>query len=341
MDRGVFSSRCRAAADPGRVARRLSVAARARSFISGTGASSRPTWPSAPCGTRATAEGADSAAPTLPSPEPITGAQSLVRSLEEAGVEVVFGIPGGAILPAYDPLLDSRRSATSWSATSRAPATRPRVTRRRPAGSVSAWRPPGPGPPTWSRRSPTPTWTRCRWSPSPARSPVPSIGTDAFQEADIRGITLPITKHNFLVTNAADIPRAIAEAFHIASTGRPGPVLVDISKDALQDDHDVPLAQAGRPARLPAGQPPARQAGPRGGAADRRGPAQPVLYVGGGVLKARASEELRRLAELTGIPVVTTLMARGAFPDTHPAAPRHARACTARWPRSPRCRRPT
>src|SRR3954454_24124558 len=145
-----------------------------------------------------------------------------------------------------------------------------------------------------------------------------SIGTDAFQEADIRGITMPITKHNYLVTDAAQIPRAIAEAFHIAGTGRPGPVLVDISKDALQATTEFVWPQkvelAGyHPVAKPHGKQ-VREAA-RLIAESRR----PVLYVGGGVVRAQASEELRRLVDLTNIPVVTTLMARGALPDSHPA----------------------
>jgi acetolactate synthase-1/2/3 large subunit len=143
-----------------------------------------------------------------------------------------------------------------------------------------------------------------------------AIGTDAFQEADIRGITMPVTKHNFLITDAEEIPRAIAEAFHIASTGRPGPVLVDIAKDALQAT--VPFRWPDRldlPGYRPATRPHGKQI--REAARMIVEARRPVLYVGGGVLKARAWDELRQLAELTGIPVVTTLTARGAFPDSH------------------------
>ena len=164
------------------------------------------------------------------------------------------------------------RSGTSWSGTSRAPATRPPGTRRPPAASACAWRPAGPARRTWSRRSPTPTWTRCRWSPSPARCRRAMIGTDAFQEADISGITIPITKHNFLVTKPEDIARTIGEAFHVASTGRPGPVLVDVAKDAHAGHDRVQLAGALRPARLPPGDPAARPAGARGRPADQRVP---------------------------------------------------------------------
>ncbi len=143
------------------------------------------------------------------------------------------------------------------------------------------------------------------------------IGTDAFQEADISGITIPITKHNFLVTKPEDIARTIGEAFHVASTGRPGPVLVDVAKDAMQAMTDfvwpVPFEL---PGYHPVTRPHARQV--REAARLISESRRPVLYVGGGVIKAGAAAQLRELAELTGIPVVTTLMARGAFPDRHP-----------------------
>jgi acetolactate synthase-1/2/3 large subunit len=144
-----------------------------------------------------------------------------------------------------------------------------------------------------------------------------AIGTDAFQEADIRGITMPVTKHNYLVTRADDIPRAIAEAFHIAGTGRPGPVLVDISKDALQAQ--TAFAWPSRldlPGYKPTTRPHTKQV--REAARLMLESRKPVLYIGGGIIRAGASAELRTLADLTGIPVVTTLMARGALPDSHP-----------------------
>jgi acetolactate synthase-1/2/3 large subunit len=147
--------------------------------------------------------------------------------------------------------------------------------------------------------------------------PSKAIGTDAFQEADIRGITMPITKHNFLVTDAAEIPRAIAEAFHIAGTGRPGPVLVDIAKDALQamTTFEYPTT-IDLPGYRPVTRPHSKQV--REAARMIIEAKKPVLYVGGGIIKSHANKELLQLAELTGIPVVTTLMARGAFPDSHP-----------------------
>ena len=147
--------------------------------------------------------------------------------------------------------------------------------------------------------------------------PSGAIGTDAFQEADIRGITMPITKHSYLVTNADDISRAVAEAFYLASSGRPGPVLVDVSKDALQAmttftwPTDISL-----PGYHPVTKPHNKQV--REAARLIMESSRPVLYVGGGVIRADASRQLRELAELTGLPVVTTLMARGAFPDSHP-----------------------
>src|SRR5581483_9809191 len=146
-----------------------------------------------------------------------------------------------------------------------------------------------------------------------------SIGTDAFQEADTVGITMPVTKHNWLVTDAADIPRIVREAFHVATTGRPGPVLVDVPKDVANQTMEWYWPDAVDLPGFRAPQPPdpglAREAARLILAAER-----PVIYAGGGILKARAAEALRRLAELTGIHVVTTLMARGAFPDDHPLA---------------------
>jgi acetolactate synthase-1/2/3 large subunit len=248
--------------------------------------------------------------------ERMTGAQSLVRALGQAGAEVVFGIPGGAILPAYDPLLDSpnvrhilvrHEQGAGHAAEGYAQAT----------GRVGVcMATSGPG----ATNLVTPIADAYMDSvPIVAvtgQVPSSSIGTDAFQEADICGITLPITKHNYLVKDAADIPRTIAEAFHIASTGRPGPVLVDVPKDVLQAmaPYEWP-ATLDLPGYKVASKP---HSGQVAAAASLMASARrPVLYVGGGVLKARAAAELRVLAELTGIPVVTTLMARGAFPDSH------------------------
>ena len=249
--------------------------------------------------------------------ETLTGAQSLVRSLEHAGVDVVFGIPGGAILPAYDPLMDSKKvrhilvrheQGAGHAAEGYAQAT----------GRVGVcMATSGPG----ATNLVTPIADAYMDSvPIVAitgQVPSAAIGTDAFQEADIRGITMPITKHNFLITDPSQIPRAIAEAFHIASTGRPGPVLVDIAKDALQamTTFDWPT-HIDLPGYHPVTRPHAKQV--REAARMIVEAKRPVLYVGGGVIKSKAHVELLRLAELTGIPVVTTLMARGVFPDSHP-----------------------
>jgi acetolactate synthase-1/2/3 large subunit len=247
----------------------------------------------------------------------LTGAQSLVRSLEELGVDVVFGIPGGAILPAYDPLYDSERlrhilvrheQGAGHAATGYAQAT----------GRVGVcMATSGPG----ATNLVTPIADAYMDSvPIVAitgQVPSAAIGTDAFQEADISGITMPITKHNFLVQDASEIPRVLTEAFHIAATGRPGPVLVDIAKDALQATTSFQWPAAMElPGYRPAAKPSSKQV--REAARLIVDAKKPVLYVGGGVLKARAAAELRQLAELTGAPVVTTLMARGAFPDSHP-----------------------
>jgi acetolactate synthase-1/2/3 large subunit len=246
----------------------------------------------------------------------VTGAQSLVNSLEAAGVDVMFGIPGGAILPAYDPIFDSKirhilvrhEQGAGHAATGYA-----QVTGR--VGVCIATS--GPG----ATNLVTPLADAAMDSvPVVAiTGQVPSlaIGTDAFQEADIRGITMPFAKHNYLVTDPAEIPRAIAEAFHIASTGRPGPVLVDIAKDALQKmtDFNYPTS-----VNLKGYQPriePNAQAIADAAALIAQS-SKPVFYVGGGVIKANASRELLEIANLLGAPVVTTLMARGAFPDSHP-----------------------
>ncbi|MDQ1643393.1 MAG: acetolactate synthase large subunit [Actinomycetota bacterium] len=249
--------------------------------------------------------------------ETITGAQSLVRSLEAAGVDTVFGIPGGAILPLYDPLMDSTqiRHILVRHEQGAGHAAEGYATASGRTGVCMATSGPGatnlvtPIADAYMDSVPIVAIT--------GQVPSAAIGTDAFQEADIRGITMPITKHNFLVTDPAEIARTVAEAFHIASTGRPGPVLVDVSKDALQaaTTFEWPTSVS-LPGYRPVSRPHAKQV--REAArliADSR---RPVLYVGGGVLKARAWAELRTLAELTGIPVVTTLMARGAFPDSHP-----------------------
>jgi acetolactate synthase I/II/III large subunit len=248
---------------------------------------------------------------------PMTGAQSLVRSLEEVGCEVVFGIPGGTILPAYDPLLDSTKvrhvlvrheQGAGHAATGYAQAT----------GKVGVcMATSGPGATNLVTPLADAHMDSIPMVAITGQQSRPLIGTDAFQEADITGITMPVTKHNMLVTDAAEIPRAIMEAFHLASTGRPGPVLVDIPKDVLQEKTTFSWPPE---MKLPGYRPTTRPHGKqiREAAKLMCSAKQPVLYVGGGVLKAEATAELLELVELTGIPVVTTLMARGAFPDSHP-----------------------
>jgi acetolactate synthase I/II/III large subunit len=246
----------------------------------------------------------------------VTGAQALVLSLEAVGADTVFGIPGGAILPAYDPLLDStkvrhilvRHEQGAGHAAEGYAAATGRV------GVCMATS--GPGATNLVTPIADAHMDSVPMVAITGQVASGSIGTDAFQEADIRGITMPITKHNYLVTDPAKIAQAIAEAFHVASTGRPGPVLVDISKDALQamttfswpPQIDLP---GYRPVTRPHGKQ-IREASRLMSEAKR-----PVLYVGGGVVRARASEQLRSLVDLTGIPVVTTLMARGTVPDSH------------------------
>lgn len=245
----------------------------------------------------------------------ITGAQALVNALEDSGVDVMFGIPGGAILPAYDPIFDSKirhilvrhEQGAGHAATGYA-----QVTGR--VGVCIATSGPGATnlvtPIADAQMDSVPIVAITGQVPSAA------IGTDAFQEADIRGITMPVTKHNYLITDPAQIPRAIAEAFYIASSGRPGPVLVDIAKDALQKmtNYNYPkkLNLLGYNPQIEPNSEAIRDA-----ASLIAQSSKPIFYIGGGVIKANAAKELLVLAELVGAPVVTTLMARGAFPDSH------------------------
>jgi acetolactate synthase I/II/III large subunit len=250
----------------------------------------------------------------------LTGAQALIKGLEQENVEVMFGLPGGCILPAYDPLIKSsirhilvrHEQGAGHMAEGYA-----HVTGRPGVAMVTS----GPA----ATNLVTPLCDAFMDSiPMVAitgQVPTSAIGTDAFQECDTVGITRSITKHNELVMSADDLPMAIRQAFHIATTGRPGPVLIDVPKDVLQnmmtwhwptDDEVIDS--------LP-GYKPTTKGHPRmikEAAKLILESKQPILYVGGGVLKARAAEALRELAELTQIPVVTTLMARGAFPDNHP-----------------------
>ena len=249
-------------------------------------------------------------------PEQLTGAQSVIRSLEELGVEVIFGIPGGAVLPVYDPLFDSQKlrhvlvrheQGAGHAASGYAHAT----------GKVGVcMATSGPG----ATNLVTPL-ADAQMDSIPVVAVTGQvgrslIGTDAFQEADISGITMPITKHNFLVRSGNEIPQVLAEAFHIASSGRPGAVLVDIPKDVLQGQCTFSWPpRINLPGYKPNTKPHSRQI--REAAKLIAAARKPVLYVGGGVIRGEATEQLYELAELTGIPVVTTLMARGAFPDSH------------------------
>ncbi len=249
-------------------------------------------------------------------PEQLTGAQSVVRSLEELDVEVIFGIPGGAVLPVYDPLFDSKKLRHVL------------VRHEQGAGHAASGYAHATGKVGVCMATSGPGATNLVTPLADAQMdsiPVVAItgqvgrtliGTDAFQEADISGITMPITKHNFLVRSGDEIPRVIAEAFHIASSGRPGAVLVDIPKDVLQGQCTFSWPpQLELPGYKPNTKPHNRQI--REAAKLIAAARKPVLYVGGGVIRGEATEQLRELAELTGIPVVTTLMARGAFPDSH------------------------
>jgi acetolactate synthase-1/2/3 large subunit len=240
----------------------------------------------------------------------------VIRSLEELGVDVIFGIPGGAVLPLYDPLFDSQRLRHVL------------VRHEQGAGHAASGYAHATGKVGVCMATSGPGATNLVTALADAQMdsvPVVAItgqvgrsliGTDAFQEADIFGVTMPITKHNFLIRDGDDIPRVLAEAFHIAATGRPGAVLVDIPKDVLQGQCTFAWPPTmNLPGYKPNTKPHSRQV--REAARLIATARKPVLYVGGGVIRGEACEQLRELAELTGIPLVTTLMARGAFPDSH------------------------
>ena len=248
----------------------------------------------------------------------LTGAQALIKSLEMVGTEVIFGLPGGCILPAYDPLLES-------------PIRHILVRHEQGAGHMAEGYAHVTGRPGVALVTSGPAATNLVTPLCDAymdsipmvaitgQVPTGAIGTDAFQECDTVGITRSVTKHNELVMSAQDLPRIVAEAFHIATTGRPGPVLIDVPKDVLMNT----MTWYWPDAVDLAGYKPVMKADPasiKKAAEMILASARPVLYVGGGVLKARAAAELRELAELCDIHVVTTLMARGAFPDNHPLA---------------------
>jgi len=246
----------------------------------------------------------------------LTGAQALIKSLEMEQVEVMFGLPGGAILPVYDPLIDSSIRHIL-------------VRHEQGAGHMASGYAHATGRPGVAMVTSGPAATNIVTPLCDAyMDSVPVvvitgqvaysvIGTDAFQEADTVGITMPVTKHNWLISDAQDIPRIVREAFHVATTGRPGPVLIDLPKDVANTPMDWYWPEK---IDLP-GYKPNVKGHPRqikDAARLINESVRPVIYAGGGILKAGASRELRDLAELTGIPAVTTLMGRGALPDEHP-----------------------
>jgi len=253
--------------------------------------------------------------------DPLNGGQALIHALELEGVEVMFGLPGGAILPVYDPIIDS-------------PIRHILVRHEQGAGHMAEGYAHVTGRPGVAMVTSGPAATNIVTPLCDAfmdsipmvcitgQVPTAAIGSDAFQECDTTGITQSVTKHNFLITDAADIPRTIREAFHIATTGRPGPVLVDVPKDIVDPQNPNSALEWYWPDELDLpGYKPVTKGHPRmiRQAADLIQEARrPVIYAGGGILKARAAEALLELAETCDIPVVTTLMARGAFPDSHP-----------------------
>jgi acetolactate synthase I/II/III large subunit len=251
------------------------------------------------------------------SQEIMTGAQAIIRSLELLGIDTIFGLPGGAILPTYDPLMDSKQIRHIL------------VRHEQGAGHAAEGYASATGKLGVCIATSGPGATNLVTAIADAHmDSVPLlaitgqvgshlIGTDAFQEADIVGITMPITKHSFLVTRAQDIPETIASAYLIATTGRPGPVLVDITKDA--QNAKVPFVWPPK-VDLPGYKPVTKAHGKQIQAAAQliAESQKPVLYVGGGIIRSGASPQLLKLAELINVPVVTTLMARGAFPDSHP-----------------------
>jgi acetolactate synthase-1/2/3 large subunit len=249
--------------------------------------------------------------------ETLTGAQAIVRSLELLGVTDIFGLPGGAILPTYDPLMDSTKIRHIL------------VRHEQGAGHAAEGYASASGKLGVCIATSGPGATNLVTAIADAHmDSVPllaitgqvnstSIGTDAFQEADIVGITMPITKHSFLVTKAQDIPGVLAAAVLIATTGRPGPVLVDIAKDAQVGKMEfIWPPKVDLPGYKPVTKPHGKQV--QAAAQMILEAKRPVLYVGGGIIRSNASKELLELSKLIGAPVVTTLMARGAFPDSNP-----------------------
>jgi acetolactate synthase-1/2/3 large subunit len=246
----------------------------------------------------------------------ISGAQALIKSLEQLGVEVVFGLPGGAILPVYDPIIDSpirhilvrHEQGAGHMAEGYAQATG-----RCGVAIVTS----GPGATNIVTALMDAMMDSVPLLVITGQVATASIGSDAFQECDITGVTMGVTKHNYLITEVEEIPLVLAEAYHIATTGRPGPVLVDFPKDLAQSMMEWWWPES---LDLPGYKIPGR-AEPeliKSAAELIKAAQRPVIYAGGGILKADATQELAELVALTQIPVVTTLMARGAFPDVHP-----------------------
>ncbi|WP_298334291.1 acetolactate synthase large subunit [Ferrimicrobium sp.] len=246
----------------------------------------------------------------------LTGAQALIKSLEMQGVETVFGLPGGAILPVYDPLLES-------------PIRHILVRHEQGAGHAAEGFAQATGKPGVAIVTSGPAATNIVTAVADAyvdsipivvitgQVATTSIGTDAFQETDTTGITMSVTKHNWLITKASDIPRVIAEAFHVATTGRPGPVVVDLPKDVANDTMEWYWP---RRLDLPGYQPTVKGHAKmiEQAAAMIAGATRPIIYAGGGLIRGNAAAELRALVDRSGIPVVTTLMARGVLPDSDP-----------------------
>jgi acetolactate synthase-1/2/3 large subunit len=249
-------------------------------------------------------------------PPMMTGSGAILASLEKLGVTDVFGLPGGAIMPFYDELMSStairhilvRHEQGAGHAAEGYAASSGRL------GVCIATS--GPGATNLVTAIADAYMDSVPMLAITGQVFSTSMGTDAFQEVDITGITMPITKHSFLVTDPADVPAVIAAAVHIATTGRPGPVLVDVTKDAQQKS--APFIWPPK-LDLPGYRPVTKAHGKQIQAAAQMiaESRRPVLYVGGGIIRSGASRELLAFAEMTGAPVVTTLMARGAFPDSH------------------------
>ncbi|AJC69894.1 acetolactate synthase large subunit [Trueperella pyogenes] len=248
--------------------------------------------------------------------EKITGARAVIRSLEELGVKNIFGLPGGAALPLYDAIFESKiRHILVRHEQGAGHAAEGYAVSTGEVGVCIATS--GPGASNLVTALLDANLDSVPLVAITGQVGASLIGTDAFQEADIIGATYPLVKHSFLVTDANEIPARIAEAYHIARSGRPGPVLVDVTKSAQIDECEFSWPPE---MDLPGYNPPTRPSLRDVSAAARMiaQAAKPVFYVGGGAIRSRAHRELAELVEATGIPVVTTLNARGAFPDSDP-----------------------